>query len=192
MKTIVKFWGESRWWWAVLLVGILLVISGFAYWFWPAIGFAVASQLFGWLIIAIGIIQLCVSSGENRPRGWGWWLAGGVIDLFIGFVLIRSVLISEIVLPFFLALIFAYWGIVSLIAAASERRRSWWVSLINGVLMLLISYFFVEGGYLQDMLMISFIMSIAFIYWGFTLAIMAYDMKPVSNNDVDGDSKLKQ
>ena len=47
MKSInVNFLGTSRYWWAVLLVGILLVLGGFAYWFWPAAGYAVASQIF--------------------------------------------------------------------------------------------------------------------------------------------------
>ncbi len=29
------------------------------------------------------------------------------------------------------------------------------------------------------MLMVSFLTSIAFIYWGFTIAIASYEMKPV-------------
>lgn len=178
MDNIKKFWGESRYWWLLLLAGILLIIGGFAYWFWPAAGYAVASQLFGWLLIGAGIVQLCVSAGEHRPHGWGWWLAGGVLDVFVGFFMVRSVLISEAVFPFFLACIFAFWGIGCIVSAGGSRRRTWWLQLINGLLMLAISYFFIEGGYLQDMLMISFISAIAFIYWGFTLALTAYDMKP--------------
>lgn len=179
MKTVTKLWGESKYWWIVLLAGILLVVGGFAYWFWPAAGYAVASQLFGWLLIVAGIVQLCVSAGEHRPRGWGWWLAGGVLDIFVGFLMVRSVIVSEYLMPFFLAVIFTFWGIGSLVAGCvNTRRRTWWVSVVNGILMLLIAYFFVEGGYLQDMLMISFLTAVAFIYWGFTLAIFAYDMRP--------------
>ena len=66
---------------------------------------AVASQIFGWLLILAGVVQLCVSAGVNRPRGWGWWLAGGVIDMFVGFLLVRSVVLSEIVFPYFLAIV---------------------------------------------------------------------------------------
>ena len=87
-----------------------MVLGGFAYWFWPAAGFAVASQIFGWLLILAGIVQLCVSAGVNRPRGWGWWLAGGVIDMFVGFMLVRSVILSEIVFPYFLSIVFIFWG----------------------------------------------------------------------------------
>ena len=52
MKALnVNYVGQTRLWWLVLLVGILLVIGGFAYWFWPNAGYAVASQIFGWLLV---------------------------------------------------------------------------------------------------------------------------------------------
>ena len=55
MKALnVTNFGTTRAWWAVLLVGILMVIGGFAYWFWPEAGYAVASQIFGWLLILAG------------------------------------------------------------------------------------------------------------------------------------------
>ena len=112
MKAInFSYLGQSRYWWAVLLVGILLVIGGFTYWFFPEAGYAIASQIFGWLLILAGIVQLCVSAGQNRPRGWGWWLAGGVIDIFIGFMLVRSIILSEMVFPYFLAFVFIFWGL---------------------------------------------------------------------------------
>ena len=94
-----KFMGESRYWWVVLLAGILMLICGFAYWFWPVVGYAVASQLFGWLLIVTGVVQLLQASGPHAGRGWGWWLAGGIIDMFIGFMMVRSVVISEAVFP---------------------------------------------------------------------------------------------
>lgn len=60
MKNLLqKFMGESRCWWVILLAGILMVICGFTYWFWPVAGYAVASQIFGWLLILVGVIQLC-------------------------------------------------------------------------------------------------------------------------------------
>ena len=60
----------TRWWWLILIVGILLVLGGFTYWIWPEAGFAVASQIFGWLLILAGIVQLCVASGPNHPKTW--------------------------------------------------------------------------------------------------------------------------
>lgn len=183
MKALkINYWGQTRYWWLFLLVGILLVIGGFAYWFWPAAGYAVASQIFGWMLILAGVVQLCVSAGENRPHGWGWWLAGGIIDIFVGFMLVRSVILSEMVFPYFLAIVFIFWGLSAIIGSVSSRQgRYWWLYLVNGVLLMLIGFFFLEAGYVQNMEMVSFLSAIAFIYWGFTIAMTAYDMRPQPN-----------
>ncbi len=180
MKGIDMNFGTTRAWWVVLLVGILLVIGGFAYWIWPAAGFAVASQIFGWLLVLAGIVQLCVAAGPDHPKGWGWWIAGGVIDLFIGFMLVRSVILSEMVFPYFLAIIFIFWGVEAFInSAVGRRRKYWWLNIINGILLCLIGLFFLEAGWVSNMYMVSFLTAIAFIYWGATIAIAAYEMKPI-------------
>lgn len=180
MKALFSnFWGQSRYWWVVLTAGILMVLCGFAYWFWPVAGFAIASQIFGWLLVLYGIVQLLVSSGANRPRGWGWWLAGGIINMFIGFLMVRSVVLSEAVFPYFIAFIFIFFGISYICGAVQQSgRKYWWMSLISGVLMLLIGFFFVEAGWVQNMEMTSLLTSIAFIYWGFIIAMLSYDMRP--------------
>lgn len=184
MKQTASFWGQTKLWWLVLVIGILMVISGFAYWFFPAIGYAVASVLFGWMLIGAGVVQLCVSAGENRPRGWGWWLAGGVIDMFIGFMLVRSVTLAEAVFPYFIAFVFIFWGVGALVGSVNGRdRKYWWLQLINGILLLVIGFFFLEAGYIQNMVNVSFLTSLAFIYWGFTLAMGSYDMKPVKTDN---------
>ena len=72
MKTLsMNFWGQSKYWWIVLVAGILLVLGGFAYWFWPAAGYAVASQIFGWLLVLAGLVQICVSAGADHHFGLG-------------------------------------------------------------------------------------------------------------------------
>lgn len=176
--------GQSKYWWLVLIVGILLVIGGFAYWFAPDAGYAIASIIFGWLMILAGIVQLCVSAGPNRPRGWGWWIAGGVIDMFIGFMLVRNVFLAEAVFPYFLAFVFVFWGIEALVGACSGRHGKYaWLGIINGILLCILGFFFIEAGYTSEMMMTSFLTSIAFIYWGFTVAIASYEMKPVKSDE---------
>lgn len=175
--------GTTRAWWVILLVGILLVLGGFAYWFWPEMGYAVASQIFGWLLILAGTVQLCVSASGRASRGWGWWLAGGVVDIFIGFVLVRNVFLAEMVFPYFLAFLFLFWGVEALADSCSYRGRGRyrWLNIVNGVLLLLIGFFFMEAGWVSNMVMVSFLVSIAFIYWGFTIAISAYELRPTDD-----------
>ncbi len=187
MKNLnLNFWGRTSMWWIVLVVGILMVICGFAYWFWPAIGYAVSSQIFGWLLILAGIVQLCVAAGPDHARGWGWWLAGGVIDMFIGFMLVRSIILSEVVFPYFIAIVFLFWGISAIFSSVSQRNRKyWWLYLINGILLMVIGFFFLEAGYVQNMMMTSFLTSLAFIYWGFSISMLSYDMRPLPKEGRD-------
>ena len=181
-----NFIGYSKSWWLVLITGILMVICGFAYWFWPGAGYAIASQIFGWVLILAGVIQLIVAAGPHYPKGWGWWIAGGMIDLFVGFMLVRNIMWSEFVFPYFLALIFIYWGITTIISSVSGHKgKYWWLYLVNGILLLLIGFFFLEAGWVQNMMMVSFLTSLAFIYWGFSLCMLSYDLKPISDGNGD-------
>lgn len=175
----MKLTGQSKYWWIVLCTGILMVFGGFAYWFWPGAGYATASMIFGWLLVLTGTVQLCVSCGKHRPRYWGLWLIGGMLNIFVGFVLVRNIVLSELILPYFLALIFIFRGIESIINSTHRHhQRYWWVHLVNGIIMLFIGYLFLEAGYIQDMLMVSLLAAIGFIYWGFTLAMTAFEMRP--------------
>lgn len=174
-----RFLGPTRYWWIVLALGIITVCCGFAYWFWPVAGYAIAGQIFGWLLILAGIIQLCVAAGPHYPHGWGWWIAGGIVDMFVGFMMVRSILLAEVLLPYFLAFIFIYWGITAIVTACNRSsQRYWWLYLINGILLMIIGFFFIEAGWVSDMETVSFLTSLAFIYWGFTMAMTSYDMRP--------------
>ena len=109
--------------------------------------------------------------------------------MFIGFMLVRNVLLAESVFPYFIALIFAFWGINALCnGVAASGSKYWWMYLVNGVLMLVISYFFIEAGWIQNMEMVSFLTSLAFFYWGFTVSALAYEIKP-GNRLTDDDGK---
>lgn len=186
MDTKLTFWGKSKYWWVILIVGILVILSGFFYWLQPAIGYAVASVLFGWLLIALGCVQVAVGGSQKKIPGKAWWVIGGFIDMTVGFFLVRSIILAETVFPYFLAIIFIYWGVVSLISAFSNSRgERWWLSLINGILMLILGYMFIESGWVEDMVSVNFLVSIAFIYWGFTLCILSYEIKLIGSGQID-------
>lgn len=177
---------QSGMWWVVMIVGIVMVLCGVAYWLWPIIGYTVASQLFGWMLVAVGVVQLVVSASNDRPHHWGWWLFGGMLDIFIGFVLIRNVIFTELTFAYFLSVVFIYWGVMTVFNAVIHReRRNWWVKMLNGLLMLLIGFFFIEAGFLQDMIMTSMLVALSFIYWGLTLVSLSVDMKPQKCDNSD-------
>lgn len=171
--------GRKRTRFAIMITGVLMMLAGFAYWFFPTIGYATASMLFGWLLIVAGVVQLCVAMTSEPRSGRGWWLAGGILDMFVGFVLVRNIMLAEIVFPYFIACVFVFWGISAMVSAVGGKSGgSRWLHLLNGVLMLVIGFFFFETGFFSNMLYVSLLTSLAFIYWGFTLLIIFFDTKP--------------
>lgn len=134
--TTISFWGKSRYWWAVLLVGILLIPCGIWLVARPDIGYSVISLLLGWFLIILGILQLIIASDINRrEQGWGWWLAGGILDILIGFLLVSNLVLSEIVLPYFFAFILLYRAIKNIVAGVmlAKAYKGWWLYLLNGI-----------------------------------------------------------
>ena len=179
--TTFNFWGKTKYWWGIMLVGILLIPAGLWLLLQPVMGYAVISMLLGWGLILFGVVQLTVSGDiEKRGQGWGWWLAGGIIDILIGFILVGNLSFSEAVLPFFFAFIFVYKGIANLFSALNmvSTHRYWWLYLVNGLLLLILGLLFFASPFTAAFSII-FLCAAAFIYWGFSLIFFGYSLRPV-------------
>ncbi len=93
--SVIHFWGKTKFWWVFMVVGILFIPFGLWIVFSPAIGYEVVAMLLGWALVAYGIVQLLISSDTKRNKhSWGWWLAGGIIDIFLGFLLLGNIVLS--------------------------------------------------------------------------------------------------
>ena len=163
-----------------MIIGILLVPCGIWLLFQPVVGYAVISMLFGWGLILTGVVQLTVAGNvTKRSHGWGWWLAGGILDIFIGFLLIGNLALSEVTLPYFFAFVFLFKGISNIVSSftMTSNYKFWWVYLLNGILLLVISFLFFLSPF-GATYTILFLCAFVFIYWGISLIVFAYDLKP--------------
>ncbi|MBQ8423353.1 MAG: DUF308 domain-containing protein [Coprobacter sp.] len=175
-----SYWGKSRYWWAILLMGIALIPCGLWLIFKPLAGYAVISMLLGWILVLLGATQLIVAGDiARRLPGWGWWFAGGIFDLFVGFLLVSNFVLSEMLLPYFFAFVLLYRGVKYVISGIGARKwqSSWWLYMLNGVLLMLLSLFFFFSP-ITATAVIVYLCAVAFIYWGITLIIFATDIKP--------------
>ena len=58
------------------------------------------SVLFGWIIFAIGVLEIILAASNRRYiTGRGWMLAGGIIEAIIGLILIFNVALSAATMP---------------------------------------------------------------------------------------------
>lgn len=130
-----------RQWWLLLVVGIALVAAGVLVFIYPARSYLDLSVIFGWLILFSGIMEVILSlSSKHFVTGRGWMLAGGVIEILLGAILILNVALSAVTMPVFLG----FWLLMrgfSVIGLGGDMRLlgisgSAWTILLGILLML--------------------------------------------------------
>ncbi len=101
MKTIFdELQQEVKNWWISLILGILYVIVAISLMFSPLSGYAVLSILFSVSMLFSGLLEISFAvSNRRRVSSWGWYLAGGIIDMILGFYLIAYPMLSMEVIP---------------------------------------------------------------------------------------------
>lgn len=132
-----------RYWWLLLAVGLLLLAVGILIFLFPARSYLELSMLLGWVILLAGILEV-VLSATNRHfiTGRGWMLAGSIIEMILGLVLIFNVALAATMLP----LLLGFWLLMrafSTIGLGSDMRTleisgAGW-TILMGILLLICS-----------------------------------------------------
>ena len=71
----MHFWGKTKYWWALIITGILMIPCGLWLWFQPALGYEVLSLLLGWLLILFELFSSLYRAMLNKKFEDG---AGGL------------------------------------------------------------------------------------------------------------------
>ena len=82
-KQAVRYWG------LLLIIGIALFAVGVLIFVYPAQSYLGMSLVFGWLMLISGILEVVLSSANKHfITGRGWMMAGGIIEIILGIILI--------------------------------------------------------------------------------------------------------
>ncbi len=145
MRTIIDTIDYAvRNWWISLLVGLLFIILGIVLVFWPAVSYVALSIMFAVLMFLSGIMEIVFAATNRRVlTSWGWYLAGGILDLILGLILIFMPVLSMEVLPFVLAFWLMYRGFTALGYSMDMQRyghSNWGWILAFGILAILCAF----------------------------------------------------
>ncbi len=92
-----------KYWWLLLLTGLILVAVGIWVFASPATAYLSLSILFGASILTIGFFETVFAiSARKSLEGWGWTLASGILDIVIGSYLLLYPAVTMSILPFVL------------------------------------------------------------------------------------------
>ena len=130
-------------WWVSLLLGILYMGLGIWMLRTPFGTYASLSLIFGAFILLLGLLWTAFSiSVNNSLPGWGWFLAGGLLELIIGVLLLFYPAITLTILPLFIGfwlLLGGIMGIGSSFQYKSLGGKGWGWLLALGIFTVLFS-----------------------------------------------------
>jgi uncharacterized membrane protein HdeD (DUF308 family) len=135
-------------WWVLLLWGLTFLIAGLCLLFWPVRTAAVLVAILAAFLLISGIIG-AISAVVHRDSGWGWRLAGGIVGVLVGIILLANPVAGALMIVtvqfFLLALGLIVMGIATMVGGKHTSDaigyRWSWGNFLLGVLVVLLGIF---------------------------------------------------
>lgn len=167
-------------WWASLLLGIIYVIVAFCLMFAPLSSYVALSIIFSISLLVSGILEIIFAlTNRQRVPSWGWYLAGGIIDLILGIYLVIYPLVSMEVIPFIIAFWLMFRGFSAAGYSLDLKRygtRDWGWYMAFGILAIICAFIILWQpaiGALYAVYMIAF----TFLIIGIFRIMLAFELK---------------
>ena len=106
-------------WQLSMLLGIIFFIVGIVVFFEPGGTYLALSVLFGIVVILSGAFELYLGTKAPPGSGMGWYIAGGVIEILLGILLLCTPSMLFTILPFVLGFWLLFRGFMA-VGVASE------------------------------------------------------------------------
>ncbi len=158
------------------LFGILFIILGLAGILFPYIMSLTTAMVFAWLLLFSAFFMGYHTWQTNR-KDWLGWLKT-MIYLIVGVLMLINPLSAVGALGILFAIYFFMDAFAS-IALAFELKpeKMWWLSLVNGLLSIVIGFYFVVGWPISSMFLVGFLVGISLFFDGVVLLSLSSTAK---------------
>jgi uncharacterized membrane protein HdeD (DUF308 family) len=123
----------SRYWWMILVRGVLAILFGIMVFAWPGITLLSLVYVFGFYALADGIVNVVTAIG-GRQEQEHWWvlLLTGLAGVALGILTFLNPGITALALLFYIAIWAIVTGVLQIVAAIRLRREikgEFWLAL---------------------------------------------------------------
>lgn len=172
-----------RRWWLVLLTGLASTVIGVIVLLNPTTSYFTFSVWLGIAVFVSGVFMLAVSlTSRNYFVRRGWVIAGSIVDIIIGVILMFNIALSEVVLPIVFGAWILYRGAMMLAQGIDLRsynvRDAGWV-IFGAVLMIAISLCVLWRPASLGVEAVVLFIGIAFIVFGLSEISLSYRLYDV-------------
>ncbi|MCC8147272.1 MAG: DUF308 domain-containing protein [Bacteroidales bacterium] len=179
MKKAVKNW------WISLLIGIIAIIMGVWCFTSPGVSLVGITYVFivGFLLSGILDIFYAVSN-RNSLYGWGWTLAGGILELLLGIMLL--VLPTPVVtgiLVFmvgFWMLFRSIWGVGEACQLQIMGVRGWGWLLALSIICIILSFMYLLSPGFGKGIFVVVLVGISMLVYGLFRVIIAFQLRKIN------------
>lgn len=172
-----------KYWWVGVLLGVLFLLLGIWVLQSPIESFVTFAIYFAitYIISGIGAIAFSVSNREALD-GWGWQLAGGILELVMGIALLANPGVSMIVLAFFVGFWLLFRGFATISIAVELKKdggKNWGWTLFSGILTMILA-FMVLLNPLYAVSTLSIFIGLSLIMAGVAQIMIGFQVRKVS------------
>ncbi|RIV25262.1 HdeD family acid-resistance protein [Fibrisoma montanum] len=136
-------------WWLLLLTGLLLLALGIWIIASPEDSYRSLSILFSVSLTITGLTEVAAAVSHRQSiDGWGWTLAGGLIDLALGLYFLANLDVTMTVLPILLGIWLLFRGVLAIGTSMNLRAYgapNWGLSLALGIGIIVFAFLIVNN-----------------------------------------------
>lgn len=167
-------------WWISILLGIVYIFAGMWVFRTPLTSYISLSIIFSVFIFISGILEIIFFiSNRKEIDSWGWYLAGGILDLIIGILLMSNPVMTMAILPLYVGFWLLFRGIMTIgisIQSKSFGISSWGWMLVSGIATIIFSILVLANPIIGG-LSIVYMTAMAFVMIGIFRIFLGFDLK---------------
>ncbi len=171
-------------WYLPLIVGILLVILGFYVLATPLTSYLALSFVFSISFLFSGLMEIIFAlNNKNEIEGWGWYLAGGILNTLFGLLLLSNPAISLATLPFVIGFFVMFKSVQYLSFALDLKQygiKNWVWILVFSILGMIFSFILLWNPVFAGLTIVIWT-GMAIISAGLASCILSFQLKKLKN-----------
>lgn len=175
-----------KYWWISLLVGLLGIVAGICCFVTPAGSLMAITNVFIILLMLGGILDIVFAvSNRKYSSSWGWNLAGGILELLLGILLLTMPLPS--VTTVFVYMI-GFWILFRSVMGIGEscelqmyNVKGWGWLLALSILSVLFSFMFFMSP-LFGGVFITIYVGLSFLFYGIFRIALAFELRRIGKD----------
>ncbi len=166
--------GELRKAWGWLLTwGLLLILVGVIALSYEFLATAVAVDVIGLFLMALGVIELVQAFRHQRWQGFFLFLVGGIASMVAGFLLWRRPVVGMAVLTLMMASYFLVIGLFRALGALFTRHPGWGWGFFSGVVGIVLGVMIWSEWPSSSLWVIGMFVAISLIFQGWNYVMLA-------------------